>query len=280
MKALKSLSALTMFFVVFLLVSPAAHAQGKFEFGFHYSGWSLNLLKGVFEGALEGLGEQLKDDTVADIQEDNPSFIEDDFTQELNFGSSGYNWGFEFRWYPKGYGGSFSLGLSIEQTSVTIGLEDIDVNISLFDQDTGQGASASMGGSGTFTYKPLSFHLHFRWDLWPSWRVRPFITFGFGFAGIGSLKKATIEYDYNYTLTVPGEPVDSDSGGDSKTIDEVDQEQIAEGEGSIFDEMPPVFPFVQLLLGIKGEISKNVYILGEWGIFNGFIWRGGLAFRF
>jgi len=33
-------------------------------------------------------------------------------------------------------------------------------------------------------------------------------------------------------------------------------------------------------LGIRGEIVDNVYLLGEVAIYDGFIIRGGLAYRF
>jgi hypothetical protein len=152
------------------------------------------------------------------------------------------------------------------------------INLAMTDTDTDEQVSAQATGSGKFTYKPLSFHLHFRWDIKPSWRVRPYFTFGFGFAGLGDLKKARIDFDANYTLNVPGEPPETDSIGEHKTIEELDAEREGEDE-SIFDRFPGI-PFVQMTFGIKGEITKNVYLLVEGGIFNGMIYRGGLSFRF
>ncbi|MCK4337902.1 MAG: hypothetical protein KAX11_08155 [Candidatus Aminicenantes bacterium] len=278
MKIIKKFSFVPVFLLVLILASPQLQAQGKFEFGFHYTGWSLNIIKGMVEGQLDSMGEKMKDDMFEEILEDNPSFIEDDFNQDYNFNSSGNNWGFEIRWYPRGHEGSFSIGLSVEKTSLEVGLDSMAIDLAMTDTDTDEQVSAQATGSGKFTYKPLSFHLHFRWDIKPSWRVRPYFTFGFGFAGLGDLKKAKIDFDANYTLNVPGEPTETDSISEHKTLEELDNER-EEGEESIFDQVPFI-PFVQMTLGIKGELTKNVYLLVEGGVFNGMIYRGGLSFRF
>jgi hypothetical protein len=97
-------------------------------------------------------------------------------------------------------------------------------------------------------------------------------------AGIGSLKKAKIDFDMNYTLNVPGEPPETDSISEHRTLEELDNEREA-GDESIFYQIPFI-PFIQMTLGIKGELMKNVYLLVEGGIFNGMIYRGGLSFRF
>jgi len=278
MKILKIFSFLPVFLLVLILASPQVHAQGKFEFGFHYSGWSLNIIRGMVEEQLDSMGEEMKDEMFDDILEDHPQMVEDSFTQDYSFNSSGNNWGFEIRWYPGGHEGSFSLGLSVEKTSISIGLDTMAINLAMRDTITNEQVSAQATGSSMFTYNPLSFHMHFRWDIKPSWRVRPYFTFGFGMAGIGSLKKAKIDIDVNYTLNIPGEPPETDSISEHKTLEELDAEREGEEE-SIFDQIPAI-PFLQMTFGIKGEITKNVYLLVEGGFFNGMIYRGGLSFRF
>jgi hypothetical protein len=54
-----------------------------------------------------------------------------------------------------------------------------------------------------------------------------------------------------------------------------------EGERNLKDveEFLPIIPIIQLNLGIKGEIIKGFYILIDFGIWNGFLLRGGIAFR-
>jgi hypothetical protein len=42
----------------------------------------------------------------------------------------------------------------------------------------------------------------------------------------------------------------------------------------------PIFPFIQLNVGLKLEILDQVHLLTDFGIWNGFAFRGGLAFRF
>ncbi len=279
MRISKIFSAVLVGLCVLMLAAPSLGAKGKFEYGVHYSGWSLNLIKGMIEGKLDSMGEQMKDDIVTDIQKDNPTLQESSYSQDVSFDSSGNNWGFEIRYYPGGYEGSFSIGLSVEKTSLKVGLDKADVSITLRDSVTSESGTAQAGGTGTFSYSPLSFHLHFRWDIKPSWTVHPFFTFGFGIAGVGSLKKATIAYSYNYTLNMPGEAPDTDSGGETKTLQQIDDENVADGEESMFESIP-FFPFIQMTLGIKGRLGKNVYLLTEAGIFNGFLYRGGISFRF
>ena len=62
----------------------------------------------------------------------------------------------------------------------------------------------------------------------------------------------------------------------TKTLQELKEEAEAEGEDFLF---PPVLPFFQLNFGLKGEITPNLYVLVETGIFNGFILRGGISIR-
>ena len=40
------------------------------------------------------------------------------------------------------------------------------------------------------------------------------------------------------------------------------------------------FPIIYLNLGLRAELVENFFILGELAVYDGFIARGGLAFRF
>jgi hypothetical protein len=40
-----------------------------------------------------------------------------------------------------------------------------------------------------------------------------------------------------------------------------------------------VFPFVQLNFGVKGEITNNLFLLIDVGVWDGFLLRAGLGLR-
>ena len=49
----------------------------------------------------------------------------------------------------------------------------------LFDMDSGKtGNLKGDAGGANFEVKPLSYHMHMRWDIVPRWKIRPFLTFG------------------------------------------------------------------------------------------------------
>jgi len=265
--------------LAFLLWPLSLTAQGHFEFGFHYSSWSLDVLKSIIEeGINDAVEDTLKDSIIDTIMEDRPGIEEVDYTQNISFDSGGNNWGFEVRWYPGGQEGSFSLGLSVEKSAMRVSLPDLSVNLTLLDLDSGKTGNFEGDASGAnFEVKPLSFHFHMRWDIVPRWKIRPFITFGFGLAGTnGVLENSLLDYSFTGTATIEGEVPDVYDETMTKTLQELKDEAEAEGDDFFF---PPLLPFVQLNVGIKGEITPNLYVLFETGIFNGFVLRGGISVR-
>ena len=265
--------------LVFSLVPIQLSAQGHFEFGFHYSSWSLDVLKSLIEESINDVVEDsLKDEIINSIIEDRPGIEEIDYTQNISFDSGGNNWGFEVRWYPGGQEGSFSLGLSVEKSTMRVSLPDLSVNLTLFDTDSGKSGDFQGDASGAnFEVKPLSYHLHMRWDIVPRWKIRPFITFGFGLAGTsGVLKNSLLDISFTGTATIEGEEPDVYDESVTKTLQEIKDEAEADGDDFIF---PSVLPFIQLNVGLKGEITPNLYVIFETGIFNGFVLRGGISIR-
>ncbi|MFQ6038406.1 MAG: hypothetical protein ACE5LV_07300, partial [Candidatus Aminicenantales bacterium] len=152
------------------LCSQNLPAQGHFEFSFHYATWSIDILGNLIENAIsDALETDLKDAIVEDIQAEHPGLQEQLYTQEVSFDSGGHNYGFELRWYPGGQNGSFSLGFSVEKTSMEVSLPEISTALELTNNASFQGAA-----SGSFLIEPLSFHLSLRWDILPSSRVHPY----------------------------------------------------------------------------------------------------------
>lgn len=278
-KALPSSSARRAVWCVFgltLFFSPAL-AQGHFEFNLHYGRWSMNLLRPIIEDMLnEALEEHLKKNFLEDIQADHPELVEKAYSQQVRFDSSGANYGLELRWYPGGENGSFSLGLAVEKTSMKVGLPEVSAAYELEETLSHQKADFAGRASGEFLIKPLSFHLNFRWDIIPSSPVHPFLTFGVGASGGSALEQSTLSYSYEGTLRITGKPDEGYSGGETKTLQELKSEREAEGEDFA---LPGFFPFIQLDIGLKARLTRNLHLLVAAGIWDGFLLRGGLSLR-
>lgn len=267
------------FGIVFLGWALPARSQssGHLEFGFHYSRWSINLLHSVVEGHFsDALKTDLKDLILEHIQADYPSFEETGYSQDVQFDSIGDNFGLEVRYYPGGKYGSFSIGLSVEKTTMRVSLPEVSVSMSLNDghmpQDTHFGASST----GQFYFKPWSFHLSFRWDMHTSSFVHPYITLGVGAATATALEEAEVRYSYAGELLVPGEATKPYSDSVKKSVKELKDEMEAKGEKFF---IPGFVPFVQINLGLKAVITPKVHLLIDAGVWNGFLVRGGVAFR-
>ncbi|MCX7974419.1 MAG: hypothetical protein N3B16_07955, partial [Candidatus Aminicenantes bacterium] len=202
--------------------------------------------------------------------------VEKAYSQKFRFDSSGNNYGFELRRYPGGENGSFSLGLAVEKTTMKVGLPELSANLELEETVRHKRANFTGGASGEFMIKPLSFHLSFRWDMFPSSPVHPFITFGVGASGASALEQSTLTYSYEGKLKIEGQPEEGYSGGDTKTLKQLKDEREAEGEDF---PLPGFFPFLQLDLGLKAKLARNFHLLVSLGVWDGFLVRGGLSLR-
>lgn len=265
--------------------SPAA-AQGKFEFGFHYGSWSLNLLKPVVESLADSFAEEFKNKVFDKIQEDNPGvdLRELDFQNQVEFDSSGRNYGFEIRWYPAGENGSFSIGLAMEKNSFKIGLPNVSTVMTLEDMKTHEIIGFEGAGSADVQSEPLVFLLTFRWDIFPRGLIHPYFTFGLGAAGVSAWDETVLNYMFTGTANFPGEPLQTIAESGTKTFLQLKEEDVQRkiDEGS--DEKPfdyPIkfFPFLQLHFGLKAKLAKFAHLLVDFGVLDGFVLRGGVAIR-
>jgi hypothetical protein len=278
MKDFKCLRFMPFFLLIFLLTAPGLMAQGHFEFGLHFSGWSLNIIKNLVDDAFNNVAEEFVNSTEEEIQVENPDYFVEDWNSDVDFTSGGSNWGMEMRWYPRGHDGSFSLGLSMERTTMNLTLDRALVNVSLRTYVGELGGMADINASGGLVIKPTAFMLSMRWNIMPLGRFSPYFQLGVGFASINALKKAELSYDFNYTFIVPGEEDEAGSESEKKTLEEINNER-EEGEESLFDQVP-FLPFFNMVIGVRARIIQNVHLLFEGGIFNGFIYRAGLSIRF
>ncbi len=271
MKIRNVLKVLPVFFLLYLTLAPCLSAQGHFELSFHYSSWNIDVLGNIIENAVSDAIESELEETISEDLQNEYGLSLVSYSQTVDFDSSGDNYGAEIRWYPGGLNGSFSIGLSVEKTSMKVGFTEISSDLELSDNSSFQSTT-----TGEFLINPLSFHLSLRWDILPFSRITPYITVGVGAASFSSIENDEVSYSYSGELTRPGFPTVTETGGETKTIGEIQDELEADDE----DFLPlPFLPFIQLNLGLKGKITENIHLMVDAGIWNGFLIRGGLAIR-
>jgi len=249
--------------LVFLIIpaiivfSQFALAKGEWQISPHYGIWSLRPIEPMIENSMADTFET----AFQELIEEYSGIIDPDgdYSQSVDFDSSGKNLALEFRFYPGGEDGSFSIGLAVEKSELAITLD------CLAKYELADGSYVHGSGSAVLLWQPTSYHLSFRWDLMPSWQLHPYIGFG---AGIASFKgvltyEATVEtYDASTATTTI-----------EITFDEIDLEFLEYTE-------PKIAPLVvQLNLGFSLEVTKNLYFLLDAGIWNGFLVRGGVCLR-
>jgi len=235
---------------------------GKLEIGVHYGYWTLDLIKGLFEADItQSLSDEIADEIKIKINESGHDIVKFSHDHNLVFGSSGSVYGFELRFYPGGRYSSFSLGVSIEKTHMEATVEG-PVNVQFND-----GSYAEMNAVGLVELNPLFTNLSFRWDIKPSWVVTPYFVLGLGVAALNG----EVSYNYNGTYYwAEG----TESHEDEETRD------IKEAEEYTDFNMPNILPLLQISLGIRAEVIQHLHLKAEAGIWDGFILRAGLAYKF
>jgi hypothetical protein len=237
--------------------------SGKIQIGIHYGPWTLKPFSNYFEDdLLQEISKEIRERVNNAIFGGIPwGDLVTDYSDELIFGTSGHNIGFEIRFFPKGPEGSFSLGFSIERTKIKIKAEG-PIN-----QSYVQGASSTVEGLGYITADPLTMNLSFRWDTSPSWRVSPYIVIGFGLA------KLLGEVGYEWTGSYQYKNIiEQTEGSDILTLEEV--------EWQIEENIPNIFYLFQLNVGVRARITPNFFINGEIGFWDGMVFRAGVAYGF
>ncbi len=267
--------ALSIIFLLSIFSTPLL-ADGHLEFNVHYSYWTLNVVRGLVEKMVsDTLESDLKDRFLEQIQADYPTLVESGYQQDVNFDAPGHNIGFELRFYPGGRGGAFSLGLAVEQTTMKISFPSVAARLDLVDLNLNQTATFNGQASGEFIIKPLSFHLNMRWEFLPSRAVSPYLTVGAGISTSKSFFDASYHYEYNGTLILPDSSTEQYSDSDSRTLRQIKEERLAEGK-----DFPLNFlPIFQFNLGLRARLSRALNLVADVGIFDGFLFRGGLSFR-
>jgi len=240
----------------------------KFEIEVHFGHWSLNLVKGLFEDRLlDELGDTISDEIVEEVKGRHPGVKSSVFEHSMAFDSGGATYGVEFRLYPGGREGPFSLGLSLDRTTMRLSVQGAAT------QKFQDGTSAEVEDAwAEINLHPFFTLLNFRWDFVPSWRITPYFILGLGVAALDG--EVAYRYSGAYRWSGPSETV---SGEDTKTIKEAEEEFA--GEPTDFN-IPNILPLLQLSLGVRAEIIPSLHLRVEAGIWDGVILRAGMAFLF
>jgi len=240
-----------------------AELAGRFEVSVHYSGWTVNPVVSLFEGDLnDSLGKALQNAIEDELTGKYPGLVKDKFSSDLAFDASGPNYGFELRYYSRGRAGTFSFGIGLEKTNIRFSMDGTA------SQSFTNGGVAQATATAVVEAKPLATHFGFRWEIGsPAARVKPFFTLGFGFAPLDG----TFTYSYTGTYALGSA---SESISDSQTKD---FEALSE---DIEFDIPKIIVFLQLDFGLKVDIVKSLFVIGQAGLWDGFHVRGGLGYRF
>lgn len=270
-------SMVLLFLFVLVLIGPEPLlADGHLEFNVHYSYWTLNVIRPLVEKMVSDiLEDDLKDRFLQQIQADYPTLVESGYQQQVKFDAPGQNFGLELRYYPGGRSGVFSIGLSVEQTTMKISFPVVLASLELTDLNLGQAAYFTGQASGEFLTKPLSFHLSMRWEFLPSKVISPYLTIGAGVSTSRSFFDSSYRYQYSGTLVLPDNSTELYSDSDNKTLREIKDERQVEGKDFPLNFMP----ILQFNLGLRTRLSRNLNLVLDSGIFNGFLVRGGLSVR-
>ncbi len=250
--------------------------SGKFVIGLYYGGWTLNPIIGSFEADLsDELGEQIREEIIEEIKLLNPFIQATDYSNSFSFDSSGPSYGLEFRYYPQGRFGSFSLGLSMDKLGMKIsGVGSVRQN---FDDNT----YAEANGSGEVILNPLFTTLSVRWDFMPRWRVSPYYSMGLGLAVLGKEKRSgdAINYDKTDSVSWEYEGVYHWAAGSYKVAG-ADQLSLREVEEESDFNIPNILPLFLVNLGVRADIMPFLVLRGEVGFYDGIAFRLGVSGRF
>jgi hypothetical protein len=231
-------------------LSIFSKAQENWEFGIHYSHWGM----GYFIVSPEN------DATDAFDAYDGP----------IKFDTYGRNYGFSLRYFPGGKQGSFSVGFSYERNY-------FNANISGSYSESIQNGTIVRTGAGTIDLRPHSFNVDVRWEIFPKSLFHPYVGFG---VGIGP-QRGNIVFTTD-TVTTIGGVIISETETEELTLKEAIQkiERAQEREQDEDYYMVDFFPILYLSLGLRAEVARNIYLTGEVAVYDGFIARAGVAFRF
>ncbi|MBN2198634.1 MAG: hypothetical protein JW747_02165 [Candidatus Aminicenantes bacterium] len=235
---------------------------GRFQVMFHASNWTIDPVLNIVERLVrDKIGEEILNQVDNELRTKYFTLVASGSEQALDFDSSGSNFGLEIRYFSRGWGGTFSLGLAFDRTTIRLALAGRVM------QSYTNGTSVEAEANGALTTDLSSTVLSFRWDISPASRLTPFIILGLGVTPFQG--RVSYEYSGTYDAVIFQDTI---SGGEEKTFSELAEEQE-------FD-MIDVFVVLQLAVGFDIEVFKGLTGVVEAGLWDGFYLRGGLGYRF
>lgn len=230
------------------------------------SSWSVNLIKGLFESSVDNdFSTEIRRVMTTDLRDVYHHFnlvpVSSGFENNLAFSSSGPNYGLELRYYSRGWGGLFSFGLSFEETRLKLAITGT------VKQSYTDGSSASATVEGSAEANIFSTNLSFRWDILPTSRVCPYFILGLGWAPF----KVNITETYTGTF-VRGSTSENISGTQVKALEDI----ASQNDFNI----PDAILIVHAGFGLKVGIAYGIEALAEASVWDGFLLRFGVGYRF
>jgi hypothetical protein len=243
-----------MFFFMVLIIS-LGFSKPKYYISIGYGNWSLNLLKSTIEDKLDDL---LRDNLQDSIKSDYPSQTLGDYSQNVNFDSSGGGVNFQIRIYPGGEKGSFSLGFSYFRVDSKI-IISADIR-----QNFTSGDYIASDAEGNLIVNYSAFAVDLKWDLLVNGKIHPYISFGGGIAPL----KGNMDYYANGAYYSHNKKRESYTISNSDDLTEIDDIKIS------------YLPIIIINFGVRVDIIKNGSLFLDAGIWNGFMVKGGIAYTF
>lgn len=242
-------------------VPDKSEKGGHWEVSLHFGTWTIDPILSLFESRLiDELSQELQNQIIKELGDYYGGLVKSAFTPALSLDSNGSNYGLEARYFARGWAGTFSLGFSMEKTRLTLAMTGSA------QQAFSNGGTAQVEAQANLETAPFSTNFSFRWEIGRG-RIRPFISLGFGFAKFDGTAS------YSYTGTYKFGVLEHSIGEtETKTFEQLSED--------INFQIPSHIVLFQLSFGLKAEILKSLSLLGEAGIWDGFLLRGGLAFRF
>ena len=232
---------------------------GRFEVSVHFSNWTISPVTNLLDGFADEFGDAIQTAINKELNRRYPYLIKGAFSSDFSLDSEGSNYGIEIRHYSRGWAGTFSLGVGFEQTRIKL-----SANGSARQEFVNAGVAEATASTEIET-KPFATHISFRWEIGlPTSRVKPFIQFGLGLAPL----EGTFNYSYSGTYTFNGE---------QESIQDAQTKDFKGFSEDINFDIPKLIVIIQLDVGLKVEIFKGLFIVGQAGIWDGFHLRGGLA---
>ena len=235
---------------------------GHWEIDLHYSRWGLEPVLSLFEKSLKKrIGAEVREEITEYLSSRYGSLTVSSYDQQLLLQVEGWNEGFGLRYFSKGASGSFSLGIYLERTHLRF------KSSGSIRQDYSNGSSAEVEAEAFLQADPVCGHISFRWDFNPRSRLSPYFVFGLGFGPLNG----RMGYSYTGIYKFYGYQ-ESIRDSQDKSFKEWQQEE----DSHIHLEK---IILLQACFGLRLELFRSLSFLLETGLWDGFLVRGGLAFR-